>query len=87
MAIFNLMEDTATAEISRAQLWQWRHNGATLDTGQAVNQTLYEQIRDEELDKVGGRSAARYREAAEILDELVCGESFVEFLTLRAYDR
>ena len=87
VAIFNLMEDTATAEISRAQIWQWRHNGATLDTGQAVSQTLYEQIRDEELDKIGGRSAARYREAAEILDELVCNESFVEFLTLRAYDR
>ena len=51
-----------------------------------VSQTLYEQIRDEELDKLGGRSAARYREAAEILDELVCSESFVEFLTLRAYD-
>ena len=86
VAIFNLMEDTATAEISRAQIWQWRHNGATLDTGQVVSQTLYEQIRDEELDKLGGRSAARYREAAEILDELVCSESFVEFLTLRAYD-
>ena len=86
VAIFNLMEDTATAEISRAQIWQWRHNGATLDTGQVVSQTLYEQIRDEELDKLGGRSAARYREAAEILDELVCSESFVEFLTLQAYD-
>ena len=86
-AIFNLMEDAATAEISRAQLWQWLHNGAKLDTGHTVAQALYEQIRDEELDKLGGRSAGRYQAAAEILDELVRSESFVEFLTWRAYDR
>ena len=81
------MEDAATAEISRAQLWQWLHNGAKLDTGHTVAQALYEQIRDEELDKLGGRSAGRYQAAAEILDELVRSESFVEFLTWRAYDR
>ena len=86
-AIFNLMEDTATAEISRAQLWQWLHNAAKLDTGQAVDQTLYEHVRDEELDKLGGRPAGRYQAAVEILDDLVRGESFVEFLTWRAYDR
>ena len=86
-AIFNLMEDTATAEISRAQLWQWLHNAAELDTGQAVDQTLYEHVRDEELDKLGGRPAGRYQAAVEILDDLVRSESFVEFLTWRAYDR
>jgi malate synthase len=85
-AIYNLMEDAATAEISRAQLWQWMHHHAKLDDGRPVTRALYEQIRDEELGKLGGREAGRYREATEVLDELVLDDEFANFLTLPAYE-
>jgi malate synthase len=84
-AIFNLMEDVATAEISRSQLWQWVHNHARLSDGRVAEPALYEQVRSEELAKLGGPGAGHFREAAEILDELVGAEEFVEFLTLPAY--
>ena len=87
VAIYNLMEDAATAEISRAQLWQWVHNGAMLDDGRAIDLALYEAIRDEELEKLGGRSAERFADAIELLDGLVTSKTFVEFLTLGAYKR
>jgi malate synthase len=82
VAIFNLMEDAATAEISRAQLWQWRVNGAKLDDGRPFTKELYEQLRDEELKKLpqGGKMP----EAVKLLNQLVEGE-FVDFLTLPAY--
>jgi malate synthase len=86
-AIANLMEDTATAEISRAQLWQWRSQGALLADGRRVDEALYTTIRDEELDRLGGDGEGRLGDAAEILDELVLGEEFVPFLTLIAYPR
>ena len=85
-AIFNLMEDAATAEISRAQLWQWVHRGAQLEDGRPVTPDLYQKVKEEELAKLGGRDKERYREAEEILDKLVLSEEFVEFLTLVAYD-
>jgi malate synthase len=84
-AIFNLMEDVATAEIARSQLWQWIHNGARLADGRAVTRELYGSIRAEELERLGGPGAGRMREAAEILDRLVGSADFVEFLTLLAY--
>jgi len=84
-AIFNLMEDVATAEISRSQLWQWTHNGAVLADGRAVTPALYDEIRREELAKLGGPGAGRLRDAVEILDGLIGAEEFVEFLTLPAY--
>src|SRR6266851_5381636 len=84
-AIFNLMEDAATCEISRAQLWQWIHNGARLDDGQPTNAELYRKIRDQELGKLGGFASGRYRESTEILDRLVTSDSFEEFLTIPAY--
>ncbi|MGE4232875.1 MAG: malate synthase A [Bacteriovoracia bacterium] len=73
-AIHNLMEDAATAEISRAQLWQWLHH-------EHISQETYEKIRDEELATLG----KQYEPAAKLLDKLVLGE-FVEFLTLPAYE-
>jgi malate synthase len=85
-AINNLMEDAATAEISRSQLWQWIHQGAKLDDGRAVTADLYEQLRAEELAKLGGSAAARYEESAELLDGLVLSKEFVEFLTFAAYE-
>ncbi|MFT4036823.1 MAG: malate synthase A [Thermomicrobiales bacterium] len=84
-AINNLMEDAATAEISRAQLWQWVRNGAKTSDGETITAARYEQVRDEELAKLGGREAGRYGEAAEILDQLVLTEEFPQFLTLIAY--
>ncbi|MFN8662561.1 MAG: malate synthase A, partial [Thermomicrobiales bacterium] len=84
-AINNLMEDAATAEISRAQLWQWIRNGASTSDGQAITAERYAALREEELAKLGGREAERYGDAAEILDELVLNEGFPQFLTLIAY--
>jgi malate synthase len=86
-AIFNLMEDVATAEISRSQLWQWIHNQAKLTDGRPVTTALYRSVRGEELAALEGEGSGRLREAAEILDSLVESPVFVEFLTLPAYRR
>jgi malate synthase len=85
-AINNLMEDAATAEISRAQLWQWLHSGVQLDDGRTMTVELYEQIKQEELEKLGGLDTMRYREATEAMDTLVRADTFKEFLTIPAYD-
>jgi malate synthase len=87
-AINNLMEDAATAEISRSQLWQWRVHGITLDDGQPLTAGRYERIRDEELLTLRTLSPdAPWADATALLDELVLSESFAEFLTLDAYRR
>ena len=87
-AIYNLMEDAATAEISRAQLWQWIRHGAVQGDGERVTRAMYEALRDEELKRLNaGGNAARYDEAAQILDSLVLAEAFAPFLTLEAYER
>jgi malate synthase len=89
-AINNLMEDAATAEISRSQLWQWRTTGVALDDGQPLTSKRYRAIRAEELgalERSGADSGARLGEAAELLDSLVLDDDFTEFLTLPAYDR
>jgi malate synthase len=87
-AINNLMEDAATAEISRSQLWQWRVHGTPLDGGGVLTADRYAAIRDEELATLRAAAPhARWPEAAELLDELVLSEDFAEFLTLSAYPR
>lgn len=85
-AIYNLMEDAATAEISRSQIWQWIRHNAKLEDGRPVTRALYEQIRDEELKRLGEYGPGRLEEAGEILDRLILTDDFVEFLTLIAYD-
>jgi len=85
-AIFNLMEDAATCEISRAQLWQWIRNEAKLEGGQPISRDLYKRIRDEEVRKVGGTKEGRYHDAMEILDGLILSDEFEEFLTIPAYE-
>jgi malate synthase len=93
VAIFNLMEDAATAEIARSQVWQWLHNGITLaDTGHQVTQELVTRIIDEELAKVkdaGGAEfhAPRYDDAVALLREVALADDYSEFLTLPAYER
>jgi malate synthase len=84
-AINNLMEDAATAEISRAQLWQWIRHGASTSDGRPVTQERYASVRDQELEKLGGSSVGRYRDAAAILDQLVLSDRFEQFLTIPAY--
>jgi malate synthase len=84
-AIDNLMEDAATAEISRSQLWHWRTRGVRLADGGAFDGAMYASIRDEELARLGGAGEGRLAEAAELLDRLVLDDDFAEFLTLRAY--
>jgi malate synthase len=84
-AIDNLMEDAATAEIARSQLWFWRTRGVHLTDGRPVDATLYARIRADELAKLGGEGSGRLADAAGLLDRLVLDAEFAEFLTLRAY--
>ena len=84
-AINNLMEDAATAEISRSQLWQWRITRVPLDDGRPLTAERYRTIRDEELAALGGRSARRLGDSADILDALVLADEFEAFLTPGAY--
>ena len=88
-AINNLMEDAATAEISRSQLWQWRVTRAPLDDGRPLTADRYRAIRDEELAALRGRGtgagAGHLADAAGILDALVLADDFEAFLTPRAY--
>jgi malate synthase len=88
VAINDLMEDAATAEISRSQLWQWRTAGVTLADGTPFDADRYRSIRAEELAALGGVSGGvgRAGDAAELLDHLVLDDAFAEFLTLRAYE-
>jgi malate synthase len=91
--IYNLMEDAATAEISRAQVWQWRRHKARIDGGPVIDGALVERLLGEELTKiresVGDEryDAGRFAEAAALFRELVLAEEFTEFLTLPAYER
>lgn len=87
VAIHNLMEDAATAEISRAQLWQWIRTGALCADATPVTRGLYEKIRDEEVTALGGAGDDRYGDAAALLDQMVLSDHFEEFLTLPAYEK
>jgi len=88
--INHLMEDAATAEISRSQIWQWiRNPKGKLDDGRKVTLELFRETLRDELHKVQSRpgaSAFRYDEAAWLLDRLVSSDDFIDFLTEPAYD-
>jgi len=81
--IYNLMEDAATAEICRSQVWQWVKHGARLSDGRAVTQEMVRQIIAEQKNKLKG---GRMTEAAEIFERMMTSADFAEFLTLVAYD-
>jgi len=86
-AIDDLMEDAATAEISRAQVWQWIHHGAQLDDGRTIDRALCRNLLDEELAKLrASNKSGRYEEAAELFSELTEAPAFPEFLTMPAYE-
>jgi malate synthase len=90
--IYNLMEDAATAEISRAQVWQWLRLSATTDDGRPVTKDRFLQTLDEELtrvrEEVGAErfDAGRFTDAAALFSRLSLEPEFAEFLTLPAYD-
>ncbi|MEP6656690.1 MAG: malate synthase A [Betaproteobacteria bacterium] len=90
--IFNLMEDAATAEISRSQVWQWmRSTKGKLDDGRKIDGAMVASMIPEEMSRIrglhrAGEGEARYDEAAKIFTELVNNDVFVEFLTLPAYE-
>ena len=87
-AINNLMEDAATAEISRSQLWQWRVHRIALDDGQSLTGDRYAILRDEELARLReGAPDFPWTDAAALLDDLVLDDDFAEFLTLAAYPK
>jgi malate synthase len=84
--LYNLMEDAATAEISRTQLWQWVHHAAKLDDGRTVDADLYRRIRDEELASIRSNGAyPNLDTAARIFDELILASELADFLTIPAY--
>jgi malate synthase len=89
VAIHNLMEDAATAEISRAQLWQWRVHSSPLDDGTRMSAQLYNAVRAEALQtlKAERRGEHRFDESAELLDRLVLDDEFIPFLTLPGYQQ
>ena len=89
--LFNLMEDAATAEISRAQLWQWVHHHAVLEDGRAVTAELCDEVIDIELLRAQGlfppERYAAYEHAAFLIRELIKTPHFQDFLTVPAYAR
>jgi malate synthase len=88
--IYHLMEDAATAEISRSQVWQWVRHGARLADGREVSRALVQATLREEMDKLrarGGPVAARLDEAGELFAAMTLAEEMPEFLTLVAYER
>jgi len=91
--INNLMEDAATAEISRSQIWQWIRHGSTLDNGQPVTRDLVRQYLDEELAKIHAEvgdevwKKGRPDETRAVFERVALGDELPEFLTLVAYDK
>ena len=84
-AINNLMEDAATAEISRSQLWQWRVTGTRLDDGTIFDAARYGDLRDAEVAVLARRPGDRLDDAVTLLDALVLADAFAPFLTTGAY--
>jgi malate synthase len=82
--IYNLMEDAATAEISRSQVWQWLRHGANLSNGRPVTQDLVESLIAEEME-TKQLSGGKFELAAKLFGQLMTGTEFPEFLTLVAY--
>ncbi|MEO8167631.1 MAG: malate synthase A, partial [bacterium] len=92
VGIFNLMEDAATAEISRSQVWQWlHHKNAALEDGRPITQALYRQFADEETEKIRMSigadvfAAGKFQLSRELFDFIVSRETFEDFLTIEAY--
>jgi malate synthase len=92
VAIYNMMEDAATAEIARSQVWQWLHNGIVLEDGPKVTRDQVEAIIDEELvnirEQLGDAfDAERFGQATALFTEVALADNYAEFLTIPAYER
>jgi malate synthase len=92
VGINNMMEDAATAEISRSQVWQWLHNDVELDDGQTVTRDLVERLIEEEMaairDRAGdGFENGRWDDARSLFTEMALADDFEDFLTIPAYER
>jgi malate synthase len=88
-AIDNLMEDVATAEISRSQIWQWVHHGVETSEGETVTESLVRSISGSvvgELEAAGHPAGDRLHEARKVFEEVALSDEFVDFLTLPAYE-
>jgi malate synthase len=92
--IFNLMEDAATAEISRAQVWQWiRHTDGKLSDGRKVTKKLFREVLTEELTKIKQAigvdrfASGKFEIARDLFDKMTTDDEFAEFLTLPGYDK
>lgn len=89
--LYNLMEDAATAEISRAQVWQWLHHNATLADGRPLTADLFGQLLEEEMDAIRAEvgdtrfSSGKFQLAMELFDQMIRADDFSDFLTLPAY--
>jgi len=89
--LYHLMEDTATAEISRTQIWQWVRHAAALDDGRTVTRELVRRVIEEEMGSLPGEvgperfDAGRFEEARRLFEHLCCSERLEEFLTIPAY--
>ncbi|MEU8233935.1 malate synthase A [Actinoplanes sp. NPDC048967] len=92
VAINNLMEDAATAEISRSQVWQWIHNGVRLDDGTTITADLVGRIEDEELARIRAAlgdqawAGSRFDDARKLFERVALADDFADFLTTAAYD-
>jgi malate synthase len=88
VGIHGLMEDAATAEISRSQVWQWVHAGVVLDTGETVTDELVRRVIDEEVDDIatGIGSIDRLDDARRLFEQVALADEFPDFLTLPAYE-
>jgi malate synthase len=91
--IYNLMEDAATAEISRSQIWQWLHNPHTqLEDGRPITPELFHETIVDVLSELKGKvgqeffDSHNYELAAELFEEISLKDEFTDFLTLKAYD-
>jgi malate synthase len=86
VAIFNLMEDAATAEISRSQIWQWIHNRITIEDGTLITPELVTTLANEEVEKLGGEPS-NYLIARDTFISVAVNDEYLDFLTLPAYAR
>jgi malate synthase len=87
VAIHNLMEDAATAEISRSQLWQWIYASAVTDDGEIITKDWIEELLDEEFALLERFDGDRFEDARDIFEEVTLASDFPSFLTLPAYAR
>lgn len=91
-ALYHLMEDAATAEISRTQVWQWLKNNTALEDGRPVTQELYDELKQEEIQKIKQYVGEEYykkgqfKKAIQLFDDLLLSDDYKEFLTLSAYN-